>query len=126
MTPSAVSSTSAASTYTHWPASTASVVRQTRRRRPAMANSRIVTAEELEAILNASTNDIIKDAVKALFKQGDIIEVRAWDKDHNVYTGRYKYGTKLVRTLEWWDAEGCDIYYVLNPVGSSHGLREMS
>ena len=47
----------------------------------------IETAEDLAAIVNATVNDDLKDAVKALFRKGDIVEVRAWDKNHTVYTG---------------------------------------
>lgn len=86
----------------------------------------ILSPEQLEALMNSSAKDELKRAVKLLFKKGDIIEVRAWDKTHAVYTGRYKYGTKLIDVLEIFDEEGCDCYYVLNPVGDKHGLRDMS
>ena len=86
----------------------------------------ILSPEQLEALINSSAKDELKRAVKLLFKKGDIIEVRAWDKNHAVFTGRYNYGTKLIDVLEIFDEEGCDCYYVLNPVGDKHGLRDMS
>ena len=86
----------------------------------------ILSPEQLEALMNSSAKDELKRAVKLLFKKGDIIEVRAWDKNHAVFTGRYNYGTKLIDVLEIFDEEGCDCYYVLNPVGDKHGLRDMS
>jgi hypothetical protein len=67
----------------------------------------------------------IRTAVKRIFRKGDVIEVRAWDKNHHVYTGRYKYGTALVAAIELFDKNECDVYYVLNPVGMNHGLRTM-
>lgn len=86
----------------------------------------ILSPEQLEALINSSAKNELKRAVKLLFKKGDIIEVRAWDKNHAVFTGRYNYGTKLIDVLEIFDEEGCDCYYVLNPVGDKHGLRDMS
>jgi hypothetical protein len=68
----------------------------------------------------------VTTAIKTLYRKGDVIEVRAWDKEHNVYTGRYKYGKPLVRTIELFDREGCDVYVVLNPVGDKLGLRDMA
>ena len=85
----------------------------------------ILSHEQLEALINSSAKDELKRAVKLLFKKGDIIEVRAWDKNHAVFTGRYNYGPKLIDVLEIFDEEGCDCYYVLNPVGDKHGLRTM-
>jgi hypothetical protein len=86
----------------------------------------ILSPEEFETIMNASVADDLKNAVKALFKKGDIVEVRAWDKSHAVFTGRYNYTTTLIKALEIFDEGGCDIYYVLNPVGDKHGTRVMS
>ena len=87
----------------------------------------ILTAEQLEAILNASVKDDLKRAVKALFKAGDIVEVRAWNKSHTIFTGRYNYGNTLIEMLELFDGEGeCDVYYVLNPVGDKHGTRPLT
>lgn len=68
----------------------------------------------------------ITSAVKILYKPNDIIEVRAWDKQHNVFTGRYKYSVNLIRIIKMFDDEGCDVYYVLNPVGDAMGLRVMA
>ena len=85
----------------------------------------ILTADEVEAFLNYVDPEPIKTAIKALFKKDDIIEVRAWDKQHNVYTGRYTRSKKLMEHIKLWNEE-CDVYYVLNPVGTKHGLRDLS
>jgi hypothetical protein len=85
----------------------------------------ILTADEVEAILNYVDPEPIKTAITALYKRDDIIEVRAWDKQHNVYTGRYTRSKKLMEHIKLWN-ENCDVYYVLNPVGDKHGLRDMS
>jgi hypothetical protein len=68
----------------------------------------------------------VRIAIKALYRPEDIIEVRAWDKNHKVYTGRYKYGKLLVRIIELFDGEGCDVYTVLNPVSDKLGFRDMA
>jgi hypothetical protein len=86
---------------------------------------RILAADEVEEILNYVDPEPIKTAITVLFKKGDIIEVRAWDKQHNVYTGRYTRSKKLMEHIKLWNDE-CDVYYVLNPVGDKHGLRDMS
>jgi hypothetical protein len=89
--------------------------------------NKILSPEEIETMMNASVNDDLKNAVKALFTKGDIVEVRAWDKSHAVFTGRYNYGKTLIEMLELFDGDGeCDVYYVLNPVGDKHGTRPMS
>jgi len=85
----------------------------------------ILSPEQLKLLMNLSAKDELKRAVKLLFRKGDIVEVRAWDKAHAIYTGRYKYGKTLIDMLELFDGEGCDVYYVLNPVGDKHGLRTM-
>jgi hypothetical protein len=85
----------------------------------------ILTADEAEAILNYVDPEPIKTAISALYKRDDIIEVRAWDKQHNVYTGRYTRSKKLMEHIKLWNEE-CDVYYVLNPVGNKHGLRDLS
>ena len=83
-----------------------------------------VACEPAQLAASPSQESPVRTAIKALYRKGDIIEVRAWDKD-TIYTGRYKYGTKLVRMIEFFDAEGCDVYTVLNPVGEKLGLRDM-
>ncbi len=85
----------------------------------------ILTADEVEAMLNYVDPEPTKTALTALYKKGDIIEVRAWDKQHNVYTGRYTRSRKLMEDIKLWNEE-CDVYYVLNPVGDKHGLRDLS
>ena len=84
------------------------------------------TCEPVGLKPSANERSQVRAAIKALYRKGDTIEVRAWDKDHHIYTGRYKYGTKLVEIIELFDAEGCDVYTVLNPVGTKLGLRDMS
>ena len=76
-------------------------------------------------MLNYVDPEPVKIAITALYKKGDIIEARAWDKQHNVYTGRYKYGKALVNAISIMNEEGCDVYCVLNPVGDKHGERTM-
>lgn len=85
--------------------------------------SEILSPEQAFKLLNTTVADEIKRGIKTVFKKGDIVEVRAWDKKHAVYTGRYLYGKELIKDLEMLDEEGCDCYYVLNPVGNKHGLR---
>lgn len=89
-------------------------------------NNIIESSELLEATLNFVDAEPIKTAIKTLFKKGDIVEVRAWGKAHDVYTGRYKYGTRLVDALNIATGEGWDTYVVLNPVGDKHGERVLS
>lgn len=85
----------------------------------------ILTADEFEALMNYVDPEPIKTALMALYKKGDLIEVRAWDKQHNVYTGRYTRCKKLLEDIKLLN-EDCDVYYVLNPVGDKHGLRDLS
>jgi hypothetical protein len=85
----------------------------------------ILTADEVEEKLNYIDPEPLKTAITTLYKKDDIIEVRAWDKQHNVYTGRYTRSKKLMEHIKLWN-EDCDVYYVLNPVGDKHGLRDMS
>ena len=89
------------------------------------STSHILTADKLEAMMNYVDPEPVKTAITALYKKGDIIEVRAWDKQHNVYTGRYTRSKKLMDDIKLWN-EQCDVYYVLNPVGNKHGLRDLS
>lgn len=85
----------------------------------------ILTADEFESLMNYVDPEPIKTALMALYKKGDLIEVRAWDKQHNVYTGRYTRCKKLLEDIKLLN-EDCDVYYVLNPVGDKHGLRDLS
>ena len=87
-------------------------------------SGQILTPEQLESIVNAVDPEPVKTGVKALFKKGDIVEVRAWDKQHNVYTGRYKWGKTRIDAINLFNEEH-DVYYVLNPVGDKHGERTM-
>ena len=89
------------------------------------SNRHILTPDELEHLLNYVDPEPIKTGITALFKRDDIIEVRAWDKQHNVYTGRYTRSKRLMEHIKLWN-EDCDVYYVLNPVGDKHGLRDLS
>lgn len=85
----------------------------------------ILTADEFEALMNYVDPEPIKTALMPLYKKGDLIEVRAWDKQHNVYTGRYTRCKKLLEDIKLLN-EDCDVYCVLNPVGDKHGLRDLS
>jgi hypothetical protein len=59
----------------------------------------------------------IRKAVKAIFRQGDVVEVRAFGADGSKRVGRYPLGWDLVRAIEAEDLAGRDAYYVLNPTG---------
>jgi hypothetical protein len=83
------------------------------------------TVEELERKPNYADPDSLKTAITALYRKDDVIEVRAWDNQHNVYTGRYTSSKKLLEDIKLWN-EACDVYCVLNPVGDKHGLRDLS
>ncbi len=91
---------------------------------PLAESSEELTGEEVNFILNQSRP--VATALKLLFREGDTIEVRAWDKNHDVYTGRYGFTKSLAKAIEFLDAEGCDVYYVLNPVGMKLGLRDIA
>lgn len=70
----------------------------------------------------------VRTAIKALYRKGDIIEVRAWDQEPDPdkkkkYTGRYQYGRALVDVIEIFDSEGLDVYTALNPVALGGKLR---
>ena len=63
-----------------------------------------------------SGQSMIRAGLKALFEKGDTIEVRALCPPAMPFTGRFKYGTALLRALEWFDQNmEYDLYYCLNP-----------
>lgn len=57
----------------------------------------------------------IRRAVKAIYRPGDVVEVRAFDPTGIRRVGRYPLGWDLVRAIEKEDQLGRDVYYVLNP-----------
>jgi len=59
----------------------------------------------------------IRKAIKALYRSGDVVEVRAFDPAGVRRVGRYAVGWDLVRAIEREDQLGRDVYYVLNPTG---------
>ena len=71
-------------------------------------------------------NSSVERTLRTLYRKGDIIEVRVWDKQHEVYTGRYHRNRALITALKLFNEAGCDCYLVLNPVGDRRGLREIS
>src|SRR5271155_821582 len=58
--------------------------------------------------------DDIRAALKALFRPGDTIEVRAFGPGGIRRVGRYKLGWDLTRAIEQENAL-CDVYFCLNP-----------
>jgi hypothetical protein len=71
--------------------------------------------------MNATSNNtdnrkLIIDGIKALFRPGDTVEVRAFNLPEPAFVGRYKYGPELVNAIMLMDNESeYAIYYVLNP-----------
>jgi hypothetical protein len=74
-------------------------------------------------------DEAVRTTIKRLYRKGDTIEVRSFDKFGEKYVGRYKYGTAVldaIQALE--DAKDHDIYLVLNPTSKEetpllrHGL----
>ena len=61
-----------------------------------------------------SVSEGIRRAVKALFRPGDVVEVRAFGPGGIRRVGRYPLGWDLVRVIEA-ENERCDVYYCLNP-----------
>src|ERR1035437_10136144 len=62
--------------------------------------------------------EAIKAGLKALYRSGDVIEIRAFDRAGGLrpsLTGRYKYGAALLNVLVQLDEQEYDLYYVLNP-----------
>jgi hypothetical protein len=57
----------------------------------------------------------IRKALKAIYRPGDVVEVRAFDPVGIRRVGRYELGWDLVRAIEKEDQLGRDVYYVLNP-----------
>jgi hypothetical protein len=65
-----------------------------------------------------SNREAIKAGLKALYRSGDVVEIRAFDRaggQRPTLTGRYKYGAGLLDTLVQLDDAEYDLYYVLNP-----------
>jgi hypothetical protein len=95
-----------------------------------------VTGEQFEQFLNypMATEPTMEEyyrekisiGIRTLFQSADTLEVRSWDGQHNIYTGRYIYGDGVVEALQIMDEAGCDCYYVLNPVGTSLPLRTLA
>jgi len=57
----------------------------------------------------------IRKGIKALYRTGDVVEVRAFHPAGPPSVGRYTVGWELVRAIEKADKEGNDVYYCLNP-----------
>src|SRR5947209_3992153 len=60
----------------------------------------------------------IARAVKAIFCPGDIVEVRAFDKNGGKFVSRYGFGDcgeELATAIAKEDEAGRDTYYVCNP-----------
>ena len=64
-----------------------------------------------------SMQEEIRKGVKALFRSGDIVEVRAFHPAGFRSVGRYPVGWDLVRAIEKADLDGNNVYYLLNPTG---------
>src|ERR1019366_6769429 len=62
-----------------------------------------------------SNREAIKAGIKAIYREGDTVEIRAWDKQHTIQVGRYKFGPGLLDALCRCEDAGLDIYYELNP-----------
>jgi hypothetical protein len=62
------------------------------------------------------STEAIRAAIKAIYRPGDVVEVRAFALDGTRRVGRYPVGWELVRTIEKLDQHS-DVYYVLNPTG---------
>lgn len=62
-----------------------------------------------------NSTEEIRKAIKAIYRAGDIVEVRAFDPVGIRRVGRYPLGWDLVRAIENEDNLGRDVYYVLNP-----------
>lgn len=59
-------------------------------------------------------SDEIRRAVKAIYRPGDIIEIRSFGPNGR-RVGRYPLGWDIVRAAEKEDTLGQDVYFVLNP-----------
>lgn len=59
----------------------------------------------------------IRRAVKALYRTGETVEVRAFAPDGTRRVGRYTVGWNLVKAIEKENSLGRDTYYVLNSTG---------
>lgn len=57
----------------------------------------------------------IRKGIKALFRTGDVVEVRAFHRSGFRSVGRYPLGWDLVRAIQKADLEGNDVYVLLNP-----------
>lgn len=66
-----------------------------------------------------NTTEEIRKGIKALYRAGDVVEVRAFDPTGIRRVGRYAVGWDLARAIEREDTLGRDVYYVLNPSGLS-------
>jgi hypothetical protein len=59
----------------------------------------------------------IRKGLKAIYKPGDIVEVRAFGADGSKHVGRFPLGWDLAHAIEAEDNAGRDVYYCLNPTG---------
>lgn len=64
--------------------------------------------------MEAPMSDLIRNALKTIYRPSDVVEVRAFAKDIRK-VGRYPLGWDLVKALQTEEAAGADCYFVLNP-----------
>jgi hypothetical protein len=65
--------------------------------------------------LETNVTEEIRKGIKALYRTGDIVEVRAFHPAGFCSVGRYPVGWDLVKAIEKADKEGNDVYVLLNP-----------
>lgn len=58
---------------------------------------------------------LVRHALKTMYRDTDIVEIRALKGKEIKRVGRYPLGWDLVWTLETEEASGADCYFVLNP-----------
>ena len=65
-----------------------------------------------------SISEDIRAAIKAIYRKGDMVEVRAFGPGGIRRVGRYEFGWDLAKAIEAENAL-CDVYYCLNPTSLS-------
>jgi hypothetical protein len=63
-------------------------------------------------------NEAIRLALRTLYRKGDVVELRGWDKEKKVWVARCDYGIGLLNVLTCMDEElELECYMMLNPSG---------